>query len=153
LLVLLAVIQLFRPEKNEGTPDGPAHLTSSFTVPPDVQAILKASCYDCHSNRTEYPWYAEVMPVGWWLDGHVQEGKQHLNFSEFTSGSLRRQYHKFEEIAEMVEAEAMPLPSYLLVHRQSELSAEQRRSLTGWSMAMREGMRASYPPDSLERRR
>lgn len=156
-LVVVAVafvaVQFVRPAKNLGTTDPTKELSAAVSVPAEVGAILRESCFDCHSNATRYPWYAEVMPVGWYLADHVDEGKAHLNFSEFAAGSLRRQYHKLEEITEQVDAGEMPLPSYLLLHGDATLSGQEKETLNRWVAESRKWMRERYPADSLERPR
>src|SRR4051812_6460773 len=90
LLAVLVIIQFFQPEKNENNDmTGQSNdISSAMLVPDTVQAMLERSCYDCHSNNTKYPWYAEVQPVGWWLSHHVNEGKKELNFDEFATYNL-----------------------------------------------------------------
>ncbi len=82
LLFALIVIQFFRPAKNKSEGMSKNDITTLYAVPENVQSILKTSCYDCHSNNTVYPWYSQVQPVAWWLDGHIKDGKKDLNFSE-----------------------------------------------------------------------
>lgn len=149
LLLIAIIIQFIRPEKNTASAAGQA---GQFPFPADVHNVLKRSCYDCHSNTTVYPWYAEVQPIAWWLAGHISDGKKELNFDEFASYRPRRQYRKFTEIDEQVSESAMPLPSYLWVHRDAELSPDDRTVLISWANAMKDSMKAVYPIDSLERR-
>ena len=95
LLLLLLVfigIQFFRPAKNKSEGISANDITAKYAVPDDVKAILKTSCYDCHSNNTNYPWYSNIQPVAWWLKDHIDEGKRELNFSEFASYRIGRQY-------------------------------------------------------------
>ncbi len=155
LLVLIGaflIMQLIRPEKNLAEGGSPGDITVKLPVPHEVQNILRTSCYNCHSNNTRYPWYAEVQPFGWFLNDHIVNGKKELNFSEFGSYRLRRQYIKLQQIAGQVEDEEMPLPSYLIIHTEARLTAEQRERLIAWANAMRDTMKAMYPIDSLERR-
>ena len=152
LLAVLVIIQFFRPTKNNGAA-GNNGIDKAVTVSPEVAAILKTSCNDCHSNSTVYPWYAEVQPVGWWLQHHVNEGKEELNFDEFASYSPRRQYHKLEEIGEQVEEGEMPLSSYTIIHGNAKLSTEQKQTLTDWVKAARGEMEQRYPADSLKMKR
>ncbi len=149
LVVLMVVIQFIRPGKNTPSATGNAG-QSSF--PTDVRNVLERSCYDCHSNTTKYPWYAEVQPVGWWLAGHISDGKKEINFDEFANYRPRRQYRKLTEIEEQINENEMPLPSYLWVHRDAELSPENRTALITWVNNMKDSMKAIYPIDSLERR-
>src|ERR1700754_4671360 len=103
LLLGFIIIQFFRPAKNKAEGMSNNDITKIYAVPANVQSILKTSCYDCHSNNTVYPWYAQVQPIAWWLNNHIQDGKKDLNFSEFKTYSIRRQYRKLEEINELVK--------------------------------------------------
>lgn len=129
---LLLLSQLIRPEKNQSNIHS-APILDRYPASEKVVDILQRACNDCHSNYTVYPWYAEVQPVASWLANHVEEGKKHLNFSDFTNGSAKRQAHKFEEIIEMTEKGEMPLGSYTWVHRNAVLNAEEKAALTEWA--------------------
>lgn len=153
LLLAFIVIQFFRPAKNKAEGTSNNDITKIYPVPGDVQTILKTSCYDCHSNNTVYPWYAEVQPVAWWLDGHIKDGKKDLNFSEFASYRIRRQYKKLEEINDLVKKDAMPLNSYLWIHKDAILNEEQKLTLAQWVTAIRDTIKATYPADSLVRKK
>ncbi|MBL0181476.1 MAG: heme-binding domain-containing protein [Chitinophagaceae bacterium] len=153
LLAAFVVIQLFRPAKNKAEGMSKNDISTLYPVPEDVQNILKTSCYDCHSNNTVYPWYAEVQPVAWWLDSHIQDGKKDLNFSEFASYRIRRQYKKLEEVNELVKKDEMPLDSYLWIHKDAKLSEPQKLTLATWVNAVRDTMEAHYPIDSLVRKK
>ncbi|MBL7768654.1 MAG: heme-binding domain-containing protein [Flavipsychrobacter sp.] len=152
LLVLLAifvVMQAIRPKldnKGGATSNAISQLTS---IPEETNQLLRSSCYDCHSNATVYPWYSHVQPVGWWLDDHVNEGKRELNFDEFATYSLRKQYHKLEEIVEQVKEKEMPLNSYTWIHKDADLTDVQRQQLTGWADQLMADMKSKYPLDSL----
>jgi len=147
-----AIIQFIRPTWNEREPNE-TPIGAKFPVPSNVQTILKRSCYDCHSNQTVYPWYAQVQPVGWYLQDHINDGKRSMNFDQFLSYRPFRQFHRFGDIKEQLDDDEMPLPSYLLIHRYAKLSPEDKTVLIGWSEAMRDSMKAWYPVDSLQRRR
>jgi transposase len=94
----LIVIQFFRPARNAEPEIAANQIAASYPVPNDVQQVLKASCYDCHSNTTVYPWYSNIQPVAWFLSNHIADGKRQVNFSKFATYSPRRQYKKFKEI-------------------------------------------------------
>jgi hypothetical protein len=153
LLLAFIIIQFFRPTKNKAEGISKNDISTLYAVPTDVQTILKTSCYDCHSNNTVYPWYAEVQPVAWWLNNHVVDGKKHLNFSEFAGYSLRRQYHKLEETNEMVKEGEMPLDSYLWIHKNAKLSDGQKLILANWVGTVMDTMKARHPIDSLIRKK
>jgi Haem-binding domain len=153
LLLLLAfiIMQFFRPSKNSTGAAAVNHISKLYPVSDTVQAILKTACYDCHSNNTSYPWYNNIQPVAWWLANHINEGKKELNFDEFASYRIRRQYKKLEEINEQVKEGEMPLASYTLIHGDAKLTGEQKRVIANWVVAVRDSIKAHYPEDSLKR--
>lgn len=132
LVVIIAGAQLFRPNKNLGQRQTSTDITNFVAVPENVMTILETSCYDCHSNKTTYYWYHEIMPFGWWLNHHVEDGKKHLNFSEFATYSKAKQDHKLEEVAEEVEHGEMPLSTYSKVHTEANLTQEQIQLIIDW---------------------
>lgn len=143
LLLALAGAQFVRPARNLGDAEGPDSIVQHHEVPADVRAILQRACYDCHSNRTNYPWYAEVQPVRWWLDSHVKEGKRHLNLSEFARYDAERQAHKLDEVVDTVAvAKSMPLESYTWAHREAVLTPEERTAIADWAEELRDEIEA-----------
>ncbi len=132
VLVLLIGIQFIRPARNNSEQVSAAGFVRSFGVPDSVNRILQASCYDCHSNHTRYPWYSHIQPFGWILARHIKRGKSELNFSEFTSYPIRRQISKFKAIASQVEDSEMPLKSYKILHKQARLSDEEKNLIVIW---------------------
>ena len=151
VVVLLVGIQFVPMENNEsGTTD--FAMSNDYQVPDHVATLLQGACNDCHSNSTTYPWYSKIQPVGFWLNHHTNDGKGHLNFSEFTSLPLRVQNHKFEEVVEMVENGEMPLHSYTYfgLHPEANLSAEDRQVLVDWAKEQMAMLAATYPADSLK---
>jgi hypothetical protein len=133
LALLLLVAQGYRPAKNLGVAEGPASLVQKFSVPAPVRQSLQRACYDCHSDRTRYPWYAEVQPIGWWLSAHVRDGKAAVNFSQAGTWSNRQAARKLLAIVDAVETKAMPLPSYARVHADARLSEAAAAELAGWA--------------------
>jgi hypothetical protein len=148
VLFVLFVLQAFRPEKNNSN-NKENDISSLYAVPENVEQILVKACNDCHSNSTDYPWYAEVQPIAWWLEDHVKDGKKHLNFNEFATYRLAKQYHKLEEVFDEVKGGEMPLESYTIVHKDAKLTLEERNALMDWSIAVRDSMKARFPADSL----
>ena len=149
IIVILIGIQFIRPAKNQSTDVLTSDISHTYPVPQNVSAILKKACNDCHTNNTVYPWYAEVQPVAWWLNHHIQEGKNELNFNEFTAYAVPRQYHKMEEVIEQVKEGEMPLWSYTLIHTDAKLTDEEKQTLINWAEGIRSTMKAKYPADSL----
>ena len=137
LVAIVIFIQFFHPAKNiNQKPAGVQNdISQVFAVPANVQMILQTSCYDCHSNNTKYPWYNTIQPLAWWLNHHVEEGKREVNFNEFATYSVRRQYKKFEEIIEQVKDDEMPLSSYTIIHKDAVLDHTQKLAITSWASA------------------
>ena len=148
LAVILVLIQFVPVDKNQSGENKQA-MDKKFVVNAEVSAVLKTACNDCHSNTTVYPWYASMQPVAWYLNEHVEDGKRHLNFDEFLGYRLYKQYHKIEEIDEMLQEDEMPLASYTLIHRNAKLTQDQKDLLIQWSKNMRDSMETWYPADSL----
>ena len=151
LLLVFVVIQFFRPAKNISQGISVSDITTKYAIPQDVQATLKTSCYDCHSNNTIYPWYNNIQPVAWWLANHIKEGKNDLNFSEFTTYKIGKQYRKLEQINDLVKKDEMPIGSYTLIHRDAILNEQQKLGIANWVTALRDSIKAQYPADSLKR--
>lgn len=148
LLVVFIVLQAYRPTKNISA-DTSNDISKVYPVPEDVKTILSKACNDCHSNNTVYPWYAEIQPVAWWLDDHVKEGKREINFNEFSSYRIGRQYKKMEECLKQVKENEMPLESYTIIHKKAILTDTEKQSLTTWFTSIRDSIKAKYPADSL----
>lgn len=132
LLVILVLIQFYRPAKNIAT-ETPKTDFLAVTNPTNSTAkLIRDACYDCHSNNTKYPWYNNIAPVSWVIAHHVDEGKEHLNYSEWSTFSVKKKNHKLEEMIEMLEEREMPLESYLPMHPEAKLSNEQITELNAW---------------------
>ncbi len=153
LLVILVLIQFFKPEKNINTTPSDKYISTVINVPENVNAIFIKSCADCHSNNTQYPWYANTQPAAWWLNDHIKEGKAELNIDSFANYSLRRQYRKLEEIMDEVEEDEMPLSSYTLIHRNTKLSEADKAIIINWAKDTRLMMKQKYPTDSLVKKK
>lgn len=150
VVAILVLIQFIRPEKNVSN-DNTYDISKKYDIPADVSNLLKVSCNDCHSNNTIYPWYANVQPVAWWINDHIEDGKGHLNFSEFTKMPIAIQNHKLEETIEMVEDHEMPLASYTNfgLHSEANLSDEDRKKIIDWAKNQMAYLSEAYPADSL----
>jgi hypothetical protein len=142
ILIVLILLQFVRPQRNTGNAFGRNDLTHEVQVPDSIMKILKVSCFDCHSNHTNYPWYAEINPVSWWLNHHINEGKRELNFSEFATYSAKKKDKKLDETAKQVKEHEMPLSSYTLIHTDAKLNDQQVQALVQWSEKAREELKA-----------
>ena len=106
-------------------------VVSDFDGPSEVKAILKHSCYDCHSNETEWPWYSYVAPVSWIVAHDVKEGREHLNFSNWEP--LKDIIWIHQKICAEVSDGEMPLKAYLIAHPEAKISSEELAVLKAWA--------------------
>lgn len=132
LLVVFVGIQFIPTTHNQSTVILTSNFLSTYKVPKDIQKLLKNSCYDCHSNNTNYPWYNKIQPASWFLEHHIKEGKNELNFDEFGNYSLRKQKSKLKSIVTQIEDRKMPLSSYTLIHKEAKLSDSERIKILEW---------------------
>ncbi|TRZ43645.1 heme-binding domain-containing protein [Robertkochia solimangrovi] len=133
LLLVLILMQFFQPEKNHSDTTPPTDIIMTLHPSEEVEAILTNACYDCHSNNTNYPWYANVAPVSYWLNDHIEDGKRKLDFSKWDSYSDKRKSHKLEEVIELVRDRHMPLDSYTWMHPEAKLTDDQINQLIAWA--------------------
>lgn len=137
--VIFLLMQLYQPVRNiNKEPDLTANYTNVYTVPKNVQTIFRTSCYDCHSNNTNYPWYSNIQPVRFFMEEHIRDGKADLNFDEFGSYSKRKQKSKLESISMQIKSKQMPLASYTLIHRNVILSNNQKEEIINWINTLNE---------------
>ena len=100
---------------------------------PETRALAKRACYDCHSNRTHWPWYSRVAPISWLLAHDVSEGRGNLNLSLWAEYPAARQLHLAAEIADEVDSGGMPLPMYLWLHTNARLGPADREQVRIWA--------------------
>lgn len=143
LLIAFIVIQFFRIDNTTPAVDPSSDFLTMHEPPADVETILRTACYDCHSYETTYPWYTNIQPVGWWLQGHIDEGRDEMNLSTWENYSPEDADHYLEEIVEVVDEEEMPLPSYTWAHSEARLTDEQRDILTNWVAEFRTSLQQS----------
>jgi len=103
-----------------------------IAAPANVRAVLERSCFDCHSNRTKWPWYSRVAPASWFVIRHVDDARKDLNMTEWPMFDVQAQLFYLGEMKKQIADENMPLASYLLLHRDAKLSDADRELLLTW---------------------
>jgi len=131
-LAALLIIQFFPIDRTNPVSEPSQDIFASYRADDALVVKVKEACYDCHSNNTEYPWYTRLQPVGWWLKGHVNGGREHLNFSQFGSYSEKKAKHKFEEAVEYTREEWMPISSFKVTHPEARLTDLERSAMVDW---------------------
>jgi hypothetical protein len=129
----LIIIQFIRPDFSNPQINQAETLEATTQVPATVANILQRSCADCHSNKTVYPWYAQIAPASWFLADHIDAGRREMNFSVWKTYETRKKLRKLEETCEQVKGRMMPLPSYLWIHRDAKLTDEEIKVLCEWT--------------------
>jgi hypothetical protein len=134
---LIVGIQLIRPARTNPPVNQSHTLEAVVFVPPQIESILQRGCYDCHSDRTRWPWYSNVAPVSWFVIDHVDSGRRHVNFSEWlrrdTKNPAEYTRERFQAICRQVQTGDMPLTSYLLLHRTAKLSQDDIETICQWT--------------------
>lgn len=102
---------------------------------PQTRDLAKRACFDCHSNETVYPWYANIAPVSFFLANHIREGREKLNFSEWDASN-----EDFDEVQKVIEKGEMPLGNYLMMHPEARLTEAEKEQLVS-------GLRATFQQD------
>ena len=125
----LAAIQLV-PVSRTNPP-----VTAPVQAPPEVQAVLRRACFDCHSHETVWPLQAYVAPFSWLVSHDVAEGREELNFSAWDQVDRRKISKKLPK--EVGEGE-MPPWFYVLAHPSARLSDAERKLLTDWARGLAE---------------
>jgi Haem-binding domain len=131
--IVFIAIQFFRPARNKSNQVLDTDISKMVAASDSVLSILKSACYDCHSNNTDYPWYSNIQPIGWLMAYHLKKAINELNFSEFGSYSQRRQLSKLDGIANSIKDDIMPLKSYKIMHKNAQLSTNEKSSLINWA--------------------
>ena len=144
-LIIFLLMQLYQPARNESfEQDITANFTKVYNVPKNVEAIVRTSCYDCHSNNTNYPWYSNVQPVGFFMEHHIKEAKEDLNFDEWGKYSKRKQENKLDRIVKQIKSDEMPLASYTLIHKNARLTTVQKKEVMDWISKIKDSISSQY---------
>jgi len=129
LLVAFIAIQFFPTEKNQSDVVPKTDFLLVNNPPKNINTLLQESCYDCHSNNTDYPWYSKIQPTAWFLEDHIADGKDELNFNTWDELTDRRKKSKLKSIISQIEDDEMPLSSYTLIHRDAILSDSDKSAI------------------------
>jgi len=145
LAVAFALAQFVNPARTN--PPVVRDLLATNAPPPHVAALLRAACYDCHSHETMWPWYAHVAPASWLIISDVNEGRHHLDLSDWPAGEPVRAAKKLDRMSEAIGYRQMPPTKYTLIHANARLTDADRKELTGWLDAESERLRAESKPE------
>lgn len=140
ILAVIIIIQLIPTGRPEVIKNNPNDLLQNNQVPEKVGNLLRAACYDCHSNESHYPWYAYVAPVSFLVNYDIRKGREELNFSDWKTLGKIEQAKLLDDIGEALEEEEMPLPIYPPLHPEARLSSEDRQLIIDWVESFAESL-------------
>lgn len=126
--IVFVVMQFIRPQKENFAVQKELEIKANE----EVMNMLKTSCFDCHSNETVWPWYSQIAPFSWVISTHVTQGRKALNFSTWENYTLEQKEEKIKALYRTAYA-SMPLPSYLYIHENANLTKEQRKIIRDWT--------------------
>ena len=131
-LIIIALIQFIPVDRTNKPVDKKVNFVEVFRTPENVQEILKKACYDCHSNETVYPNYAFIAPMSWSIKHHINEGREHLNFSEWGTFNKDLKKNMLENTVHSVKDYSMPFPGYIAQHPEANLTKAERVFLVNY---------------------
>ena len=127
-LILIALAIQFIPVTRDNPP-----ATADLAAPAEVKAILKASCYDCHSNETVWPWYSRVAPVSWLVSSDTSEGRSKFNFSNWNTYPPEKRTAILAHAVREIHRGDMPPWYYTIKHGEAKLTPEKKAVLEAWA--------------------
>ena len=139
-LVVFSALQWFNPARTN--PPVKNDFLTAALPPTTVAASLRAACYDCHSHETKWPLYSRIAPVSWLIASDVNEGRQHLNFSDWPT-EPDRAAKKLDRMNEVVVYHEMPPKKYTIIHANARLNETQRKEIMDWTDAAAVKLRAA----------
>lgn len=144
-LLVFLLIQLCQPARNESYEQATTvNFTKVYHVPKPIETILRTSFYDCHSNNTNYPIYSYLQPARYFMESHIKEGKENLNFDQWGAYGKRKQKNKLDRIVKQIKSDEMPLASYTFIHRNAILSDNQKQQVIKWIEKTTDSLAADY---------
>ena len=126
VIVLFLVIWIISPEKTN------PQITSEIEISADAKTVMERSCYDCHSNKTSWPWYSYFPPGSFFVGNHVENGRSNMNFTEWDKYDSEKKLKLMDKIIEEIEEGKMPLESYLILHDDAKLSQDDIDLVKNW---------------------
>ena len=117
-------------------PNPPSHIdpADEIQAPKEIMAMLRTSCYDCHSYQTKMPWYGHISPFSLEVKSHIKEGREAVNFQEWGNYDEAKKQKIYKGIVKTINFR-MPLPMYLMVHEDAKLDRAQREKIKKWAQS------------------
>lgn len=129
LIGIFGLLQLFNPATETPDYQHEKDFLKTYSIAPSTGELIKKACYDCHSYETKYPLYAKIFPVSIWIQGHIEHGREELNFSTWDEMPKDWQQELTEHIIRMIKKDKMPLDSYQSMHPEARWTDEQKQEV------------------------
>ncbi len=139
LIAVIVVAQFIRPAKIQEPVDPTTDLIALTKPSTEVEHILRVACYDCHSGQPRYPWYSHITPVNWWMDHHIEEGREHFDATAWGKVENWSRDHQAKDAVEMMDQKEMPLEPYTWQHADAKLTDAQYQMMSDWFQGLRDG--------------
>jgi hypothetical protein len=139
-LAIIIILQFFNP--NRTNPPVKNDFFAALKPPQQINAAIRAACYDCHSHETVWPWYARIAPASWLVAYDVNEGREHFNLSDWPTEASRAA-KKLDRFNEVLEYREMPPKKYTALHAEARLTEAQRKEIMDWTEAAADKLRAA----------
>ena len=120
-------------------------LLAGAEIDPAVMSILERSCQNCHSEKTDWPFYSYVAPMSWLVEGDVSQARSHMNLSRWGDYSLEEKEQFLTRIGAFVRSGKMPPARYLAIHTNAKLSADDSARIYEWAHAERRRLKSVVP--------
>src|ERR1700677_472064 len=143
LLVWILASVFVHPLPHEVSDRASAPLLPSADIPPSVAGVLANACVNCHSEKTQWPWYSRVAPVSWLVENDVKHAREPLNLSRWDGLQEVDQRVLLTAIATVIENHEMPPHRYVVIHPEAKLSADDAVRVIEWTRAERRRLRAA----------
>lgn len=138
IIIIFIIIQFIKPVTENPIEDKSKFISAKIQVPDNVYQKLEKACFDCHSYRTNWPWYSRISPVVYLINKDVKEGREHMNFSVWGDYDKSRIIDKLDGIVTQVEDGEMPLSVYLPMHPEARLSSNDTKLIADWAKNSKE---------------
>ncbi len=138
--VLFVLMQFIQPDRSNPDVDPSMTMQSELMVPANIISLLTRGCNDCHSNQTVWPFYSYIAPASWLVSYDVTEGRKHFNMSEWGKYKTSKKIQKLSGIYQNVTDRTMPLPKYIPLHPEADLTDAERDTLSTWAQSEAEKM-------------
>ena len=131
-IAVFAGLQVIPVDRSNPPVEAARTIFASEALPPKVEAVLRRSCQDCHSNQTQWPWYSYVAPMSWIVAHDVHAARRQMNLSEWASYSDKKRESRLNGICEQVVNGDMPEGKYALIHRRARVTEDERAAICQW---------------------